>query len=48
MIWVFGAAIIALVVAAVFRINRPNKKPGFPASRKQAEKIRQRKERDGK
>jgi hypothetical protein len=47
MMWVFGVAIIVLVIAASKK-NRPNKNLGFPASRKQAEKTKRRKERDGK
>lgn len=39
MMCVFGVVIIVLAVAA-FKINRPSKNPGFPAGRKQAEKIR--------
>jgi hypothetical protein len=43
MMRVFFVAIIVLAVVAL-KISSPNKNLGFPASRKQAEKIGQRKE----
>ena len=39
--WVLGAAVIAAVMIAIRKINKPDKNLGFPVSRKMNERSRE-------